>query len=98
MKYSLQSYKHTTDEIDHHPSQSDDNKAVIICSTASKVKDEQTKLDSWLDMKNTIDRDSVLVIGELEAQTKFAYTTEFRNTIFGSNDKPYSSKKFVQHF
>ena len=98
IKYSIQSYKSTTDEIKRYFSQTDDNKGVIICSTASKAKEVQTKLDHWLDSNESIEGDTVLVVGDLDTETKFAYTTRFTNSSYGVAFEPYSSERLCPRF
>ena len=98
MKYSLQTFKHTMDKINKYCSGDDSNKVIIISSTATKASDVQVKLDSWLDNKTTIQGDTVLVFGDLETATKFAYTTEFTNTIYGINGKDYTTNKLCPRF
>lgn len=98
MKYSLQSFKHTTDEICNHCKEDDSNKVIIISSTATKASEIQIKLDSWLDNKSNIPGDSVLVIGDQETETKFAYTTKFTNTVYGVNGENYSTATLCPRF
>ena len=98
MKYSTQIFKHCTDSISSHCGNRDDNKAIIITSTASRASDIQQKLDSWLDSTSNIKGDSVLVIGDLETETKFAYTTEFTNTYYGANGNNYRNDKLCPRF
>ena len=98
MKYSNQVFKHTCDEISSHCAKRDDNKVVVISSTASRAADLQIKIDNWLDSKSSIKGDTILVIGDQETETKFAYTTEFTNTKFGGNDAPFSDDTLCPRF
>ena len=93
MKYSHQIFKHSIDAILAKCTNRDDNKSIIIASTAAKATEIRNKLDTWLDMKSDIEGDTVLVVGNQETETKFAYTTEFTNTQFGSNGIKYSDTK-----
>ena len=98
MKYSQQVFKHTCDMVSKYCSNVDDNKVIIISSTASRAVDVRDKLDYWLDVKKTIPGDTVVVIGEQETETKFAYTTEFTNTYFGNGGELYSAHKLSPRF
>lgn len=67
-------------------------KMIVICSTAKKAMEIQTKLDSWIDNQQNVYGDTILVIGSHDTELKFAYTTHFTNTHF-SNNEDYQSDK-----
>ena len=71
---------------------------LIISSTASQASGIQQKLDYWLDSTSNIKGDSVLVIGYLETETKFSYTTEFTNTYYGAGGIDYRNDKLCPRF
>ena len=98
MKYSTLIFKYTTDYLSSHCNDRDDNKAIIISSTASRAKDIQEKIDSWLDSNDSIKGDSVLVVGDLETETKFAYTTKFTNSYFGVGGESFLSDNLYPRF
>lgn len=85
MKYSIQYFKHTTDDILSTCAGNDECKTIIIASTAKKSTEIQSKLDHWLDRNESIKGDSCLIIGDLETELKFGLTTAFTNTNFGPN-------------
>ena len=81
-----------------HSSHNGSNKVVIISSTTTRLSKIQSRLDSWLDLKQTILGNTVLVIGDQETETKFVYTTELMNSYFGLGGKGYSSHKLCPQF
>ena len=84
MKYLSLIFKHTTDSILSYCHNRDDNKAILISSTASRATYIQQKLDSWLDTNANIKGNTLFVIGNLEIETKSVYITKFTNTFFGA--------------
>ena len=98
MKYTVQSFKTTSSEILHHCKNNPKCKTIIISTTAKKAIDYQNKLDLWLDKNDDIKGDSVLVIGRLETELKFALTTEFTNTSFDEVNNPYSQNHLSPGF
>lgn len=62
------------------------NKCIIITNTAKRALECKESLDSWLDSKETIKGDSIVVVGNQQTELKFAFTTAFTNTPFNGND------------
>ena len=67
----------------------DNNAKVIICSnTAKKLQNMQCSFDDWLNEVN-IDGDSVLVVGDVKPELKYAYTIAFtrKSTTIGNSNE-----------
>ena len=71
-------------------------KAIICSNTAKKLEDMQSHFDTWLD-ETGIDGDSVLVVGDIEQELKYAYTVAFTKTI-SDVDNQDISKNYTPKF
>lgn len=87
IKYSSQHFKSMCNDIYSVSFTNVSNKSIIISSTSALSQDLQKQLDLFLDRTLDMKGDTVLVVGNLDTELKFSYTTDFTNTSFMSEDQ-----------
>ena len=77
--YSVQQYNKAKTQLEQNLKDKPTHKAIVITNVANKASQCQESIDSWLDIENKIKGDTILIIGDQEAELKFAYTSLFTN-------------------
>ena len=78
--YTVQPYNFVKKQVEYHLKHHNTHKSIIITNTAKVAKQTKESLDTWLNCKNKIKGDSVIVIGDQETELKNAFTNQKYNT------------------
>ena len=97
IRYSTQHFRLMKEYLLNLIPQDSSHKAMIITNTALRATQCQTELNNWLDTKDKLHGDTVLVVGDRDPELKFAYTTEFTNKNYDETIAK-NSKKLMPRF
>ena len=74
-QYSVQQFNQAKIQLELHLKDNPTHKAIVITNVANKAIQCQECIDFWLDIDNKIIGDTILIVGDQEAELKFAYTS-----------------------
>ena len=84
--YSVQQYSYMKSQLQLNLTQGSTNKAIVITNVAKKSIQCQEHIDTWQDIENKVLGDTILILGDMESELKFAYTSNFTTQSYNENN------------